>query len=355
MTKAVRKRSGIPLMAELAGVSIGTVDRALHSRPGISQQTLDRVLKVAKQIGYKPNIAARLLATGRRTRIAVCVPKQIAYFYDELWAGIRDEADRYSGRGVEFAFVAVPALGKGERSAFRKLLESNPDGIIVTPGNPDAMTPLIDSAERRGTRVVCVSTDAPMSQRSAIVCVEPRLNGLIAGELMANFVPPGSKVAIITGMLKTMDHREKVAGFVASFRERSREGKVASVIEAHEHANESFHKTKQLLQQEPDVAGIYVNTVNCLPVCRALAATGRTGHVRLIATDLFQQIIPFIESGAIAASIHQQPYMQGQLSVRCLVEHLLHEAKLPSNQYLNPSIILRSNLHLFPEGRARPR
>jgi len=41
-------RSGIPLIAELAGVSIGTVDRALHDRPGINAETRDRVLAVAK-------------------------------------------------------------------------------------------------------------------------------------------------------------------------------------------------------------------------------------------------------------------------------------------------------------------
>ena len=62
------------------------------------------------------------------------------------------------------------------------------------------MTPLIDAAEENGVRVVCVSTDAPGSRRSCIVCVEPRLNGLIAGELMSKFVAPSSKVAILTGM-----------------------------------------------------------------------------------------------------------------------------------------------------------
>jgi len=84
-------------------------------------------------------------------------------------------------------------------------------------------------------------------------------------------------------------------------------------------------------------------------VCRALADNKRACQVKLIATDLFRQMIPLIESGAIAASIHQQPYMQGQLAVRSLAEHLLHQAELPSTQYLNPSIILRSNLHLFRE------
>lgn len=348
MRKA-RKPSGIPLIAKLAEVSIGTVDRALHGRPGISPKTLERILRIAREIGYKPNAAARALSTGRHVRIGICVPKEIAYFYDELWDGIRDEANRYAGRGVEFLPVTVPELGRGEQSAFKKLLKAEIAGIVVTPGNPEAMTPLIDAAEQRGTRVVCVSTDAPLSRRSSVVCIEPRLNGLIAGELMANFVGEQAKVAIVTGMLKTVDHSQKTEGFIASFRERSPRGEVVAVIEAHEHPDESFRKTVHLLEAEPELAGIYVNTVNCLPVCRALAATKCAHKVRLITTDLFRKMIRYFERGAIAASIHQQPYAQGQLAIRSLVEHLLHGTELSRTQYLNPTIILRSNLHLFRE------
>jgi len=352
--RAPKKQSGIPLIANLAGVSIGTVDRALHGRPGINEKTLKRILKIARQIGYKPNPAARALSTGRHVRIGICVPEEIAYFYDELWDGIRDEGERYSGRGVEFLTADVPELGRGELSAFRKLLKAEVGGIIVTPGNPTAMTPLIDAAEQQGTRVVCVSTDAPVSQRSSVVCIEPRLNGLIAGELMANFLGPRSKVAIVTGMLKTVDHSQKTEGFIASFTEQCQDAEVVAVIEGHEHPDESFRKTATLLGNEPELSGIYVNTVNCLPVCRALAATKNTHKVRLITTDLFRKMIPYFERGTIAASIHQQPYVQGQVAVRSLVEHLLHGAELSQTQYLNPSIILRSNLHLFREASGAP-
>src|SRR5579884_278519 len=352
MPREVRKKSGIPLIAELAGVSIGTVDRALHGRAGINPRTLKRVLKVAREIGYTPNVAARALSTGKRVRIGVCVPKELAYFYDEMWAGIREEAARYEPRGVEFVFAPVPELGKGERSAFRGLCASRVDGILLTPGNPESMTPLIDAAEKQGTRVVCVSTDAPVSQRSSVVCVEPRLNGLIAGELMADFLPVGSKVAIVTGMLKTIDHREKVDGFTASFCELSMGGMVVEVVEAHEHPEESFRKTRALLERVPDLAGIYVNTVNCLPVCHALSEAGLAGKVRVIATDLFRKMIPAIQAGVIAASIYQQPYVQGQLAVRALAEYLLHGAELPRTHYLNPSIILRANLNLFREANS---
>ena len=343
------RRSGIPLIAELAGVSIGTVDRALHNRPGINDETRQRVLAIANKIGYKPNLAARSLSTGRRVRVGVCVPQEIRYFYNEMWEGIHEEVRRYTDRGIDFDLCPVPELGKGERQAFRKVLDSNVRGIVVTPGNPEVMTPLIDAAERRDIRVVCVSTDAPSSRRSCIVCVEPRLNGLIAGELMAKFVAPQAQTAIITGMLKTVDHREKAEGFTTSFRQYCHGGSVVATIEGHEDPDESYRKTRKLLKCHPDLAGIYINTVNCLPVCRALSDARRAGRIRVIATDLFKEMVPLFRSGVIDASMHQRPYRQGQLAVRTLAEHLLHDADLPATHYLNPGIALRSNLHLFRE------
>jgi LacI family transcriptional regulator len=346
-------RSGIPRIAELAGVSIGTVDRALHGRPGINEETRKHVLDIAKKIGYRPNLAARSLSTGKRVRIGVCVPKEIRYFYNEMWDGIHEEVRRYSVRGVDFLLEAVPELGKGERQSFRRLLDKGVQGIVVTPGNPEAMSPLINRAEECGIRVVCVSTDAPMSRRSCIVCVEPRLNGLMAGELMAKFVPANSAVAIITGMLKTIDHRQKAEGFSNSFKQYCDGGTVIAVIEGHEDPEESFRKTRKLLKQHAEVAGIYVNTVNCLPVCKALTAADRAGEVRVIATDLFKEMVPLFRSGVIDASMHQRPYRQGQLAVRNLAEHLLHDAELGLTHYLGPGIILRSNLHLFRETGGR--
>jgi LacI family transcriptional regulator len=343
-----RKRSGIPLIAELAKVSIGTVDRALHGRPGISADTQRRVLRIARQIGYTPNAAARSLSTGKTIRIGICVPRELAFFYDELWAGMRDEMSRYSSRGVEFVEGDVPELGKNEDRAFKRMLSSGVSGMIVTPGDPQRSSELIDSAEADGIRVVCVSTDAPRSKRSSVVNVDPRLNGAIAGELMSNFIP-GGKAAILTGMLQTVDHREKAEGFRRFF--ESRGGQVIATIEAHEHPEESFRKTSALLRSTPQLDGIYVNTVNCLPVCRALLALHRR-QVRLIATDLFQEMIPFVKSGTIAASIHQQPFVQGQLAVRSLAEHLMHDAPLPRAQHLNPGVILQSNVHLFREGQS---
>ena len=62
-----KRRSGTHLIADIAKVSRGTVDRALHGRGGINEATRERILQIARQIGYKPNLAARALSANRAT------------------------------------------------------------------------------------------------------------------------------------------------------------------------------------------------------------------------------------------------------------------------------------------------
>jgi LacI family transcriptional regulator, galactose operon repressor len=347
-----KEKHGIHLIAEMAKVSIGTVDRALNGRGGIKETTRKRILQIAQQIGYTPNLAARALSVSRSgVRIGACIPKEIHYFYDQLWGGVLDEAKRWGHLGVEFVNRPVQALGEGDKEAFAELLESGVKGIILTAGNPKELTPLIDEAEQKGVRVVCVSTDAPKSRRSSIVCVDPYLNGCLAGELMGKFVPSGSSAAVVAGILTTEDHRKKTEGFKEGFVRHCRDGKIVSVIEGHEDESESFEKTCELLRCFPELDGIYVNTVNCLPVCRALGAHGKVGMGKLITTDLFEEMAPYFQRGIITASIYQHPYRQGQVAARLIADNLINKAHLPPAVHLSPGVVMSSNLNLFREMR----
>jgi LacI family transcriptional regulator, galactose operon repressor len=350
-----KKKNGIHLLAELANVSIGTVDRALHGRDGIRESTRQRVLQIAQQIGYTPNLAARALSAAKAgVRIGVCIPREIHFFYDQLWRGVLDEARRLAQLGVQFEYRPVRALGEEDTKAFKELLKTGVNGIVVTAGNPKGLSPLINDAEERGVRVVCVSTDAPESHRSSIVCVDPWLNGCLAGELMGKSVPPNSKVAVVAGMLTALDHRKKTDGFSDAFPRHCPGGEIVSIIEGHEEEDESFQKTFKLLGRVPTLAGLYVNTVNCLPVCRALGARGLAGKVRLITTDLFAEMAPYFQKGTISASIYQQPYRQGQTAARLMADHLMSKTSFPPTVHLSPGIVMSSNLQLFREMKLAP-
>ena len=77
-TSQVGRPAGIKDIARALGISIGTVDRAIHGRGGISPITNERVLKMAQTLGYKPNLAARFLKAPRQVRVAINLPARIA-------------------------------------------------------------------------------------------------------------------------------------------------------------------------------------------------------------------------------------------------------------------------------------
>ena len=181
-----------------------------------------------RQIGYTPNLAARALIGGAGQRsIGVCMPREIHFFYDQLWSGVLDEARRVAQLGITFVNRPVQVLGERDTEAFKELAQSGVNGIILTAGNPKGLKPLIDEAEEKGIRVVCVSTDAPESRRSSIVCVEPRLNGCLAGELMGKFVPPGSQGSSRGGHVEHGRSSQEDGRFFGSFPQHCAGGKIS--------------------------------------------------------------------------------------------------------------------------------
>jgi len=65
-------------LAELCGVSQGTVDRALHGRGGIAESTRAKILEAARLHGYAPNPAARELMTGQSSVCGAVIPAGLA-------------------------------------------------------------------------------------------------------------------------------------------------------------------------------------------------------------------------------------------------------------------------------------
>src|SRR5260370_29822465 len=99
---------------------------------------------------------------------------------------------------------------------------------------------------------------------------------------MGKFVPPGSRVAVVAGMLNTEDHRKKTGGFSEAFPQHCPGGKIASVIEGHEDEVESFQKTFDFLGHYPIIACLFVNTIHYLPLFRPLDALGHSCHTNLL-------------------------------------------------------------------------
>jgi LacI family transcriptional regulator len=119
-------------IADICGVSHGTVDRALNNRPGISEKTKSKILKVAKELNFKPDFLARSLAKGSTKTIGVVIFDLYNRAFSQLTSAIEIESRRHQ------YFVNLLLTEKDiqtERKVIEHLVDRKVDGIILFPIN----------------------------------------------------------------------------------------------------------------------------------------------------------------------------------------------------------------------------
>jgi LacI family transcriptional regulator len=335
-------------IARALGTSIGTVHRALHNNPGVSPTTKARVLETARVLGYRPNLAARFLSSKRTLRVSVQTLKGTTSFWDEVRAGIREEAASNPLENVELEFRTYPQLSVGEEDAFRSALRRKVDGIIIFPSNPKTLQPLIQRAGRCHIPVVCVATDAPHSGRQGIVAIDTLVSGSIAADLMGRFLlERKGAIAITVFDMKITEHAEKYAAFESTLRSLYPELQVLPPIEDHGTESEAYSKSRKLFEKRRDLVGVYVTTEASIPVLKAARDAKLLPGLTFITTDLFPDLVPQIRSGAVAATIYQRPRAQGEMAFRMLHRFLVNGRNSFNQLALAPHLVMRGNLDFF--------
>jgi LacI family transcriptional regulator len=340
--------AGIKDIARAAGVSIGTVDRALHGKPDVSPATRALVLEAAETLGYRPNLAARYLKSRRQLRISVQLPERIALFWDSLREGIREAAQPFAP-ALEVDFRTYPRPGDGDVPLFEEALREGVNGLIIAPGDPAALLPHLRRAGRQKVPVVCVVTDAPERERLTGVSADPFTGGAVAGELLTKFIPSGGEVAVVTGWLSMQDHAEKLRGFASSLRDAGTALRLGPVVQAHDDEEEAYRLTLRVLRARPRLKGVYVSTVNSLPVLRAADKAGRLSGLTVVTTDIFPELVEWIRAGRVAATMYQRPISQGRLALQALCQYLMNGTRPPARLRVVPHVVMRSNLDMFLE------
>ncbi len=143
-------------VAKAAGVSKGTVDRVLHNRGEVSRKSKDKVLKVIKELGYKPNFYASFLASPKERVIQCIIPD---FLPGEFWSmaekGVNDAAAVVARYGIR---VETVKYGQYSLESFREtcdaVLDNPPAGVLVAPVFGDETRRFVSGLAARGVPYV---------------------------------------------------------------------------------------------------------------------------------------------------------------------------------------------------------
>ncbi len=337
-------------IAETLGISIATVDRALKNRGRVSAETRARVLKVAEEQGYRPNLAARNLRLNRRFRVSVYLPTSIAAFFDSLRVGIEKEAALF-GSTLDLQFHRFARGQERLLTTMQTDLETGIHGIITVPANSTRMRRFIQSARAKGIPVICVSTDAPESGRLTAVTPYPRYSGRIAAEVMALEIRGRGSVMVLAGDMDNLNHVEKVQGFKETLSQMAPDAcvRVAETKDSPQKARECILRG---LRTMPEIIGLYVTGANSLAALKTLRAKGRLREFPIITTDLFPALAPYLRDGSVRATLYQCPEIQGALATRAMYRYLVEQVVPSVSIGVIPQLVMKSNLDLYLDRHA---
>lgn len=117
-------------IAEMVGVSVSTVGRALADDPRISEDTKAKVRKAADKVGYAGNIAARIVRGGTSNLIGLLVPEVSNDFYSTIAQSLSDVCGR---QGYRLVLSLTRDDRDDEIRNLRELVAAQAAGIIIVP------------------------------------------------------------------------------------------------------------------------------------------------------------------------------------------------------------------------------
>lgn len=387
-------------IALLAGVSSGTVHRALYGKKGVGEEVRARVLAIARQQGFTLNTAASALKRGP-LRIAACFPApqgEDRYFYTDVWQGLRDyfaeeaalnltlleypfaeggqaaalaaamgQAAEEAGaaaltgtaRPADAPAPAGPAAGAPETAApvqngtasQTAPAPQRPDGLLTLglASTDPAPRALLQQCGEQGLPVVLACDDAPGCPRLACVQANYDTIGRLGAELLASQLPANSTVLLLAGDEATPSHLGVARGFAAYLAEQKAP---LRLIELPGYRGTAALQTSlaRLLTETPVAGALSVNSRGSVLLAQAIQAAGLAGKIRLVGSDLFPENIAAMRAGVMHNILYKNPRQQAYQAARLLVQYLLRPdapPPAPAETEVEAQVLFRSGLYRY--------
>src|SRR3954447_2421780 len=332
-------------IARQAGVSLATVDRVLHNRPGVRPDTVRRVKEAVERNAFQPHVAAADLARGRARRFAFVMPAGPNLFMQQIQSYLGEMSAWLSARRLVVETVATDVFDAAVLASTLESMAGDFDGVAVValdhPGVRAAINDLVDG----GTKVVTLVSDVPSSRRYHYVGIDNIAAGRTAGALVGRLVGPRpGKIAIVAGSQGLRDHAERIFGFSQLMASEFSQLDVLPVLEGRDEDDRSGHLMMKLLGDHPDIVGLYNVGAGTLGVAKALIDSGRAGQMVFIGHDVTVVTRKLLLQGVMDAVISQNPGHEARASVRALLALARGEPMLSEQEKIRIDIVMRDNL-----------
>ena len=338
----------------MAGVSAGTVDRVLHNRGRVSDESLKKVKKALKKIDYQPNLIARSLASKKVCRIMTVIP---SFAGGEYWSEVNKGINKAEQEFADFDLeIQCRFFNQYDKSSFDAIVEElkqeEYQGVIIATLFKDStfgFTQLLDSK-----KIPYILIDAYIENTNCVAYygTDSYRSGYIGGQLLFSKIKNDDNILLFSILSKGSVDSTQVSMREKGFRDYLSKTNYSGNIYPVSISSKMPERNKKILdmymempEKERPRAGIIFNSRVHIP--SEYFFNNKSTDFFLIGYDAIESNISYLKSGIVSHLIAQRPEVQGYNSVKALFYHLSSQTSVTKMNYMPIDILIDSNIDFY--------
>lgn len=330
-------------IADMCGVSRGTVDRVLNKRGGVKSDTAQRILAAAESLGYtRKTLAASMpVSASVQYRIGLLINATGHPYFTDIMAGMLTALENLLSQNI--TGIVKMSHGFDVEQQLRQLdemLQQNVDAVALTPANDPRIADKLREFTSRNIPVVIVSALLDNFDYFSFIGCNHYLSGRIAAGLVKQILSPGSKIAIMTSTRKMAGVSRRVTGFTDVLQAAKQNYQILPPVECFDDDAIAYKTVSSLSQKNHDIDLFFFAAGGYSGAYQALEDTGLLGKCKIIAFDTSEPNVFHLTHGNVAALLNQHPTEQGKQAIQQIADYLLKRSVPSSKETYMPVEIL---------------
>lgn len=356
MTEFVQKNVTIKDIANEVGVSLGTVNKALTGKPGISERRRLEIQQAAQRMGYEVNSVAQIMSRKPIT-IGVVMPaltKGEYYgedkYYESMKTGMEREFEYLKKYKINAVYYNAEKNGNSrDISDFKNWIkEYQPEAICFCPKNYIRNKEMMNYVvQKRIPLFLSGGGVEPPKECMTMVSVDAYLSGKMAADFFYCIHGREAHAAVLVESIETIIAAKKVSAFASQM--EAYEAETPIIIETCYDIETMRKALVTLFEEHPEVNCIYVTNAKSIPVCEFIEEHNLKDTVTLVTTDYFDEIHNYMEKNIIKATLLQNQEKVGRLVVSQAYDYLVKKRTYGSENvepteriFVKPDFCLKS-------------
>lgn len=347
------KKARIKDIALLAGVSIGTVDRVIHERGGVSENTRQKVRQLLKETNYSPNIMASVLKSKKRFHLISLLPEPAENnsYWNKHPVGMKKAMGELEPFPVSLSQITFDLQSEDD---FQKkatiVLNLKPDGVLLAPIFKNESVAFCTLLNKENIPFVFIDGFIETIDFMAYVGENIFQSGRVAAQLIDMITPEKSDVLIVTiaRNIQNVHHlNNRTLGFLSYFKNPTiNKGKKINITISDPSSESVGIAIDKALKKYQGIRSIFFTGSRSYLIASYLEEKGLKS-INLIGYDLHDLNVKYMKSGITRFLIGQRPEEQTYKGIKKLFEYLsLH--KIPDKiEYLPIDVATSENVDFF--------